>query len=284
MSYRTLLLHLDMARPSHTRIDVAVRLAALHGARIVGLFSPHADEPPSYYLNRELGERLDRLRTLQTRIAMELESHLKESAARVQVPVDWTVARQHPNQAVPLHARHADLTLVGQNDPEDRYGFVALGFVAHVMQQAGRPVLVLPRPSEEIGGMRSTLGKRPLLAWDCSRSATRALHDAIPLLRQAEHCDLLSINARYDDELLMWRPGEEIAGVLATHGVSCTVHQRECIQTRDVGAALLGYAREFESDLIVAGAYGHARFGEWVLGGVTRHLLDVSPLPVLFSH
>jgi len=82
----------------------------------------------------------------------------------------------------------------------------------------------------------------------------------------------------------MWRPGAEIAGLLASHGVKCALHERETERHHALGMALVDGAREFGSDLIVAGAYGHARLGEWVLGGVTRHLLDASPLPVLFSH
>ena len=48
--------------------------------------------------------------------------------------------------------------------------------------------------------------------------------------------------------------------------------------------AIIGQAVEMNADLIVMGAYGHARLREIILGGVTRDLLKQSSLPLLMAH
>jgi nucleotide-binding universal stress UspA family protein len=47
---------------------------------------------------------------------------------------------------------------------------------------------------------------------------------------------------------------------------------------------LIEIAQGEKSDLLVVGAYGHSRLGEWVFGGMTRDLLSKSPMCCLMSH
>jgi len=51
-----------------------------------------------------------------------------------------------------------------------------------------------------------------------------------------------------------------------------------------VGDALLSRVDKLGSDLLVMGAYGHTRWKELVLGGVTQTMLGSMPVPVLMSH
>jgi nucleotide-binding universal stress UspA family protein len=69
---------------------------------------------------------------------------------------------------------------------------------------------------------------------------------------------------------------------LARHGVKVEVVQERSSAT--TGAALTSMARGCGASLMVAGAYGHNRFREWVLGGVTRELLERAPVPLLIAH
>jgi nucleotide-binding universal stress UspA family protein len=48
--------------------------------------------------------------------------------------------------------------------------------------------------------------------------------------------------------------------------------------------ALLRLVEEQSVDLIVSGAYGHSRLGEWIFGGMTQDLLTQSPVCCLLSH
>ena len=42
--------------------------------------------------------------------------------------------------------------------------------------------------------------------------------------------------------------------------------------------------RDRNCDLLVLGAYGHSRFRETLLGGVTRTVLESMTVPVLMAH
>jgi nucleotide-binding universal stress UspA family protein len=52
----------------------------------------------------------------------------------------------------------------------------------------------------------------------------------------------------------------------------------------DAGTTLLNALADRHIDLLVMGAYGHARAHERVLGGVTRTMLQSMTTPVLMSH
>jgi len=120
-----------------------------------------------------------------------------------------------------------------------------------------------------------------LVAWNGSREATRAVHDALPLLRRAEKVTVLSIDPDEDAEPRL--PGADVSLHLARHGVTA---QAATIAGTDVavGDLLLSYAADHDIDLIVMGAYGHTRLREVVLGGATRTLLRHMTVPVLMSH
>ncbi len=279
MSYRTLLVHLDMGRKARERIDFALRLAASHEAHLVGWYSNYTPEPQSFYLRTELAEGLEHIRADRLATGNVLRQYLEDAAARAGVTAEWRCTDDHPNVSLPLHARHADLVVIGQNDPEDARAFVAPGFIGNLLMTAGTPVLVVPYI-----GARATLGQRPLVAWDCSRSVGRALHDALPFLRHAERCDLLTVNPVGNEDDKPRLAGAEIATMLARHGVEIRVHTLDGVPHRQIAETLLSQAADLGSDLIVAGAYGHVRIAELVLGGVTRTLLDSMTVPVLFSH
>jgi nucleotide-binding universal stress UspA family protein len=119
-----------------------------------------------------------------------------------------------------------------------------------------------------------------LVAWNASREATRAAHDALPFLHAAERVVLCAIGdpATADPGL------EDAAAMLDRHGVAVQVEQVPGPDSgTGVGEALLARAAEHGADLLVMGAYGHSRLREFVLGGTTRRVLREATLPVLFS-
>ena len=125
--------------------------------------------------------------------------------------------------------------------------------------------------------------RRALVAWDGSREAARAAHDAIPLLRPAEAVTILIVDARDLSGRLGQEPGSDIAAHLTCHGIGVAVKRLES-QGQGIGAVILAQAEEERAGLIVAGGYGHSRLREMFLGGVTSHLLEHMTTPILFSH
>ena len=174
------------------------------------------------------------------------------------------------------HARHADLVIVGQPDP-DHGGNEDL-FVETAFLASGRPALVIPYI-----GARTMPPERVLVAWDGSAQATRAIHDALPFLRRASSVTIIIVDHEGLGDAVGDVPGADIATHLARHGIDVTINSitRGDVRTAD---AILAEASDGVADLLVMGGYGHARLRELVLGGSTRHVLEQMVLPVMFSH
>ena len=145
---------------------------------------------------------------------------------------------------------------------------------------SGRPVLVVPYV-----GTYPRVGDRVMIAWDASREAARAVADALPLLQAAQQVITLSANPdsggrsdRHGD-----LPGADIARHLARHGVRVEA-QRLSAKEISIADMLLNRIADEGIDLLVMGAYGHARVREIWLGGVTRRLMQHMTVPVFISH
>jgi nucleotide-binding universal stress UspA family protein len=125
--------------------------------------------------------------------------------------------------------------------------------------------------------------RRAMLAWDGSREAARAVHDALPLLRLAEEAIVLIVDARDLGARVGPQPGADVAAHLTHHEVRTRVKQVRSDRL-GIGELILAQAGEEGADLLVMGGYGHSRLREMLLGGVTRHMLEHTTVPVLFSH
>jgi nucleotide-binding universal stress UspA family protein len=132
-------------------------------------------------------------------------------------------------------------------------------------------------------GRFPAVGRKVLIAWNAGREAARAVVDALPLLARASTVHVVSFNPEKGGADHGAVPGADIAQFLVRHGIKVVVH-RQNNGGVDVGNQILSRAADLEIDLIVMGAYGHARMREMVLGGVTRTLLETMTVPVLMSH
>lgn len=122
-----------------------------------------------------------------------------------------------------------------------------------------------------------------VIGWKPTREATRALHDALPLLQRLDSVQVVVVAPRVGDQQHGQLPGADIAAHLARHGLRVDVVEAPRVEDA-TGATLLRHAREQGAALLVAGGYGHRRMRESVFGGVTRTLFDQADMPVLFSH
>lgn len=148
------------------------------------------------------------------------------------------------------------------------------GLIELLLFDTGRPLMVVPRGGETFAG------RRILVAWDGSAQATRALHDALPFLKQADSVEIVSIAGEKD--LSESLPGAEIAPSLAHHDVPVTVVDLMA-ENEDVAETLRKHALLSRADMIVMGAFVHSRLRELVLGGVTQALLRSCPVPLFLS-
>ncbi len=278
MPYKTILVHVDNGARAPVRIDVAGRLARRFDAHLIGLHALTVINLPGYA--RVVMEGGAGLEEFQAKAAAEAARQAEQvftrgvSAAGVSKS-EWRASRGDAAAVAPVHARYADLVVIGQPNAADAGG-AEPEFAERLVLAAGRPVVVIP-----YAGDFTEIGRRVLVAWNASREATRALTDAIPMLREAKEVHVIAFNpvgAPHGEV-----PGADIGLYLARHGIKVNVSQQTAADI-DVGNQLLSRAADLDIDLIVMGAYGHSRLKELVLGGVTRTIFASMTVPVLMSH
>lgn len=276
MGYKTILVHIDAGKRCAVRVDAAIRLAREHDAHLIGLYAAAPFEPPGYIL-AEMGAAIVETgkRAATEAMARAQGEFTKQAKAAGLSNIEWRTAVADVVEAMTLHARYADLAVIGQTDLSEGLN-TPTNFPERLVLAAGRPVLILPSV-----GHFATIGKRILVAWSLSSEASRAVTDAIPLLRQAEQVHVMAVNPRPDEHGDV--PGADIGLYLARHGVQVHVKADQGAEI-DVGNELLSRAADLDVDLIVMGGYGHSRLTEWVLGGATRTILTSMTVPVFMSH
>ncbi|HEY1259015.1 MAG TPA: universal stress protein [Stellaceae bacterium] len=281
MSYKDLLVVLDRAADAPERIAVATALAERSAAHLVGLY-PVPD--PAFpvragYLDMALIESAyEEFRQRASADADQMRETFEHAAQLRGLSFEWRAAGESWEGDPALHARYADLTILGQIDPDNPEMAAFRPHPERVTLASGRPILVVP-----YAGHFATLGQRVLVGWDASREATRAVGDAMPLLAAAEQVTVLAIDPQAGPGGHGELPGADISLHLARHGVKAVI-ERTVSADVPIGDVLLSRAADLGADLLVMGAYGHSRARELLLGGATRTVLGSMTLPVLMSH
>jgi nucleotide-binding universal stress UspA family protein len=170
-------------------------------------------------------------------------------------------------------ARLYDLTIVLQPEP-DRDTFDNT-MPQEILFQSGGPVLFIPYTHK--GPFEP---RRIGIAWDGSRLAARALRDAAAFLARAQAITIISIN---EAQAAADPSAAALTAHLARHGLTARI-ERMTADRADIQPTILSIAADSGLDLIVMGGYGHSRFQERILGGVTRGMLQSMTVPTLMSH
>jgi nucleotide-binding universal stress UspA family protein len=275
MSYKTILVHVDQSPRAPARIELAARLAAEHGGHLVGVAMTGISRYIFYGSTVDIARSViePQLKLLTDKAHAALAQFDAIAAGVAGVSFETRLVDDDDAPGLASQARYADLAVVSQSDPNAPAVRVAPDLPPYVMLHSACPVLVVP-----FAGAPATCGAYPLVAWDESVQASRAVANAVPLLQRARRVALVVFNGRAGP-----RPaGADIALFLARHGVNVEVLRRET--EVEIAHALLALAREIDADVLVMGAYGHARFREVVLGGATQTMLTSMTMPVMMSH
>jgi nucleotide-binding universal stress UspA family protein len=300
MALCDILICLDATAPGDGRLELALNLAQANKAHLTAVYalpeSHGAGAPPAGPglpptvlgpVSPDGARAIGRQPTISARsvaaVLPEAErADIIEQRFREELPLrrldgEWhMLTRTDLTELIQL-AKAADLTILGQYPGDDSDGTTWLR-PDDVMIDAGRPVLIVPH-----AGTFERVGRRVLIAWDGTREANRALHDALPLIGGAEMVTIMHVGAQPAD-LDRDRPGlERIVRHLGRHGIEAKPEEslHPAITIRD---ALSSRAADLGADMIVAGAYHHSQLRESLLGGVSRDLLAHMTVPVLMSH
>jgi len=268
------MVHVDVDSATDARVRLAAGLADRFAAHLIGtsacVLPPYPAEG-AYFVTREVAEQERRdITALLARAEMSFRAAIPPDRSRI----EWRSEIELPDVSLATQARAADLVIVGR--PHGRPDPTRTPDAGGVVLRAGRPVLVVPP------GMSSLSGERVIVGWKDTREARRVVRDALPFLRRAAAVTLVeACDPQSEDD--GQRHLEDVAQYLARHDVPVGPMIASHPTT---GAAdeLVRLAKADGADLIVIGAYGHSRLGEWAFGGVTRDLLASSPICCLFSH
>lgn len=252
----------------------AAAMAAAWGARLAGLA---VAEPLAAHAEYLPPDALDRYHEAWEARNARLGQVFSEGCADFSITTQWhSIKDLRIDRAavdmIAMHARYADLTVVGQVDPNRPADLVPADLPGQAALLAGRPVLALPYAWASV-----PIGQRIVIGWDGGREAARAVADAMPFLQAASEVAVLMVDRQGD------LPGADISAYLARRGVNV-----EAVALADSGISvadtLLSTAADRNADLLVMGAYGRSRLREMILGGTTRRILSEMTLPVLLSH
>jgi nucleotide-binding universal stress UspA family protein len=274
MSLKHLLVHVDDAPNGPARNQVAVALARAHDAHLSGIYvladpmtgRAAASGVSTQLSPRFLAEQQDRVRER----ADQCVSEFAKAAESAKVSSDHRIERDNAvAETIAERARCADLTLLGKPNGE------GASLVHDVLFGSGRPVMIVPASAG------ATCGKRVMIAWNGSRESARAVSDALPILEKAETVSVVCVNgSRWPRNA---PAGAEVIDHLSRHNIHPEMDNLESSGLA-VGDAILARVAEKSVDLLVMGAYGHSRIREFVLGGVTKRMLQSTTVPVLMSH
>jgi nucleotide-binding universal stress UspA family protein len=276
--FRTIMVHVDGLDGAEGRLRLAVALARKFDSTLVGMTASALRPPLELYdaalgtvaLGPDYGD-IDR-----TEIEAEFarnKTAFEQATKGSRLETDWRQVFDEPGAAVVSAATAADLIVLGSGD-HTLLGNLNAPSVGDVVLHIGRPILVVP--SRYTG---TDAGSTIVVAWKNSPESQRALSDAVPFMKGAASVVLASIQEKDQSDPSL----ADAEGFLVRHGIAAKTE----VRVRGKAAVedeIIDIAKRHKADLLVAGAYGHTRLREWVFGGVTRSLLDRSPIPCLFSH
>ena len=266
MTYTTVMVALSCDRPNAFPLGVAAELAERFEARLIGIAASDLSPPP-YYTSGDLAERLleQGIATIRQRLG-ELETEFRQAMQGHARELQWRSAIEQPAKYIVQQARAADIAVVGAATQGPLSDPFSVAEPADLVMRIGRPLLVVPADICRVD-LSSVL-----VAWKDNPEARRAIVDALPLLRQASHVTVAEIVEEDGDRAQALAGVHDVVDWLSRHHIHAVGEVPSA--TGAVAEQLETVATEAGAGIIIAGAYGHSRFREWILGGVTQHLIE----------
>lgn len=269
MNFKDIMVHIDNRPTCASRLQVAIQLAVQQQARLTGLYViPHP-----YYASHHVDPQ---------QLADEARQRFETAVAGAKLESEWVCVDSLKSgldlpQALNLQAHYRDLLIISQTDLSTPDRTIPPELPERAVLGAGRPVLIVP-----YAGDFRTFGRRVMLAWRGGPESSRAVHDAMPLLRQADLVRVISIQGTGGDEAFEAH-NADICRHLVHFGINAS-GEKLTSAGLSVGDLILNRCADEGIDLLVMGAFAQSRRGHQTLGEVGRLLLKSMTVPVLMSH
>lgn len=276
---RDIVVHIPADRSSQPVIDCAVSIGNIFDAHVDGIACVYPAFDPLMAFEASAANVAAITAATQSNIdkAGSALDQFEIAARRIGISHGARCISNVTYDATPLLtgiSRLYDLSIVAQPDysKPNRDALVPEA----LLFDSGRPILMVPYIYS--GPLKLD---RILICWDGSRQAARAVHDAMPFLHRAKAIDVVAVNE--DSATVGEASSEALQKHLARHDLSAEV-QRITADTTNIFNDILSLAADKSTDLIVMGGYGHSKFREFLLGGVTRGIFETLTVPALISH
>jgi nucleotide-binding universal stress UspA family protein len=287
MTIKSILVPLADAHSGKNALKAALSVAKASDAHLTAL---HVRPDPRAVMVDYVGEAVsgamveEVMKTAEERSAADLKSARKlfDTACKTaKLPVaergtgaagasaSWREEMGYEDRWLQIHGRFADLIVVGRAlDDADLAAKLSL---ETALIETGRPILLAPPK------LPTKIGSNIAIAWKASAEAARAIEAAKAFLPMAKKVTILTAKEADEDSR-----AEELQAYFAWHGIKAKLEKVRA--GNNVGASLLSAAAKAGADLFVMGAYSHSRMREMIFGGVTKHVIAKTELPVLMTH
>jgi nucleotide-binding universal stress UspA family protein len=267
------MIHIDMNSTPEGRVELAAGLANTFSATLIGFAT--MGFPPPMVPGGGIPEGLSEAqrRDIESDFARK-GAWFAGVAKRIHDNLEWRHRLGLPLEALARETRCADLVILGNGG--NKSGSDSSVDVGAAILKLGRPALFVPDRIHSLFPLHVVIG------WKDTREARRAVQDALPFLHEASRVSIVEL-CEPGHEQSAKHNLEDVGKFLGRHRIR--VEPALVIPREGSGAPqLIRVVQEREADLLVTGAYGHSRLGEWILGGMTRDLLASSPFCCLMSH
>ena len=279
MQYKNILVYLDQGASNKERINTAIAIAIAHSAQLTGVV---VNALPNSSILKRLGigksdELMEQARVNAQVTIERFELQTDKAGVEANTQVIECLEGKAPEKLARM-ARIFDLSIMRQANPDMPNASFIAELSEEVMFSSGRPVFFMPYI-----GAHNIPCKTGLIAWDGSKAATRAVHDALPILEMMEKVTILIVDADKIEHYTDLKPGEALSRHLSAHGINNVVSRIPKGQA-STSTVILNEISDTGADILVMGGYGTPKLREIMLGGVTRTLFECMTVPVFMSH
>jgi len=273
MSIAAVMVYVDPAQQTEQHVRVAREIAQGFGASVIGVSALMVPPPlvaDGVVIQAATEQEVARM---QATLAAK-EEWFRSVVGLTKEKIEWRWSLETPTTFLTRQARAADLVVM-----KSRYeGADATHFVdsAEAVLRMGRPVILVPENVTELKADRIVVG------WKDTREARVAVLHALPFLAKASEVTVIELCLSNEQDSARRRV-DDVAKYLSSRGAKCRTDVRVLTAEAD-SDHLLRLVRGTDADLIVTGAYGHSRLGEWLFGGMTRGLLKDARCCMMMSH
>ena len=275
MTYRSVLTYVDNGRTSDDRLASAMGIARQFDAHLTVMAFGYEPSFPFYAYGEPAADM-----TAEFYAQAKADSEKCLAMAQQELSNSGILA-----DAVPIvcqygaaprrfaeHALFSDLVVTSPPYAEEEDDMRDSHFESALLD-GDATILVCPTGTETVDP------KTAIIAWNGSHEALRATRQALPLLKDAEKVEIVIIESMTRES----DPGERLALMLSRHGTSCDILVQPPSMD-SISTILQRRSAELGAGLLVMGGYGHSRFREQLIGGVTRDTLRANQIPVLIAH